>query len=319
MQSLLQFLGNPFVIYTAAAVFAFCASWIAIATLSRVYQAQRNAVSGEIIVTETNSAVIRAFLPTARVVGGTLHNLFGTNPRGFWNNLRTRVDKSLTSAGHPEGLNADEYLGFGVLSGLQWAMTVLVFVCVLTPDKMLSTETASYMFLGFLFGCFTWHNWLSAKKAARLTAIQRQLPFALDLLTLAMEAGMDFTAALGRIVTKTGNTPLGVEFALMLHEIQLGKSRSDALRDLANRCDIQDVRTVVASMIQAEELGSSLGTVLRIQAAQQRERRSQRAEEKAMKAPIKMMFPMIFILMALGLILVAPIAISFLEKFGWDF
>ena len=101
----------------------------------------------------------------------------------------------------------------------------------------------------------------------------------------------------------------------MLHEIQLGKSRTDALRDLSTHCDVQDMRTVTASLIQAEELGSPLGGILRIQAAQQRERRSQSAEEKAMKAPIKMMFPMIFILAALGVVMIAPIVITYLKNF----
>ena len=314
MEKLVQLLGNPFIITAAGAVFVGCLSWILLQALARVYQAQKG-TAGEIVVTDTQSPTIRALLPTARVIGLTLHNLLGASPQSAWNAFAARVDKALASAGRPEGLNADEYLGLGFLSGLQWSMTSLIFLFMLFPDNLFSLQTLSYMVIGFLFGCFVWRNWLTTKKMQRQVAIQRQLPFALDLLTLAMEAGMDFTSALARIVSKTGSTPLGNEFALMLHEIQLGKTRSDALRDLSNRCDIQDLRTVVASLIQAEELGSSLGVVLRIQAAQQRERRSQSAEEKAMKAPIKMMFPMIFILMALGVIMIAPIAITYLKNF----
>lgn len=313
-ETLLQLLGNPTVITAAGAVFAACICWIVVSALARVYQAQKGA-TGEIVVTDTQSPTIRALLPTARVIGMTLRNLLGTTPQSAWSAFRGRVDKALASAGRPEGLDPDEYLGFGFLSGLQWAMTSLIFLFMLFPNNLFSMQTVSYMLMGFLFGCFVWRNWLTTKKMQRQVSIQRQLPFALDLLTLAMEAGMDFTSALGRIVSKTGSTPLGNEFALMLHEIQLGKTRSDALRDLSNRCDIQDMRTVVASLIQAEELGSSLGVVLRIQAAQQRERRSQRAEEKAMKAPIKMMFPMIFILAALGVIMIAPIVITYLRNF----
>lgn len=313
-ETIIKLLGNPPVIIFAGAVLVACVSWVLLQALFRVYQAQKGA-SDEIVVTETQSPTIRSLLPTARVIGLTLHNLLGSSPQSAWVAFLGRVEKALASAGRPEGLNADEYVGFGFLSGLQWALTLLVFLFMLAPDNLFSMQTFSYMLIGFLFGCFVWRNWLTTKKMQRQVAIQRQLPFALDLLTLAMEAGMDFTSALGRIVAKAGSTPLGNEFALMLHEIQLGKTRSDALRDLSNRCDIQDLRTVVASLIQAEELGSSLGVVLRIQAAQQRERRSQAAEEKAMKAPIKMMFPMIFILAALGVIMIAPIVITYIKNF----
>jgi tight adherence protein C len=315
IDNFLYLLGQPAVIVVVAATAVACAAYLVFSALIRVYDAQRAAGAGEQVLTGTQSGLLRSFLPLARVLGLTLHNLCGRGKSSIFSTLVWRVDRALAGAGRPEGLSAHEYIGFGVLDGLLWAMIVMSFVFMLRADQLFSATTVGYFLIGFAFGVLVWRSWLTEKRAKRQIAIQRQLPFALDLLTLAMEAGMDFTSALARIVQKTGVTPLGQELSLMLHEIQLGKTRSDALRDLASRCDVQDLRTVVASLVQAEELGSSLGGVLRIQAAQQRERRSMAAEEKAMKAPIKMMFPMIFILGALFTVLVAPIVLQYLDTF----
>lgn len=308
---ILQFIGQPFVIMIAITLLVMAISWLLFNMLIRIYLQQRNA---EILVTNTQSPLIRAILPTARMLGLGIRELFGRNKKSAYQTFTHRLEREITSAGRPEGLSVDEFVGCGILSGGLWCVIAMIFIFILNPEKLFVSENIFYLLLAFIFGMITWKSWLNNKRQIRQVAVKRQLPFVLDLLTLAMEAGMDFTSALARIVSKTGKTPLGIELSLMLHEIQLGKTRADALRDLSNRCDVQDLRTVTASLIQAEELGSSLGTVLRIQAVQQRERRSQTAEEKAMKAPVKMLLPMIFILAALFVIMCAPIALAYLEN-----
>ena len=143
--------------------------------------------------------------------------------------------------------------------------------------------------LGLFFPLF----WLRDKLKTRKLAITKALPYALDLLTLGVESGMDFTAALARIIQKLGDQPLSYEFAELLRQIRMGRSRADALRDLADRVDVHELTSVVSSLIQADELGASLGPVLRIQAEQLRVRRSQRAEKLASEAPVKMLFPLV--------------------------
>ncbi len=302
------FISSPFFIILASAGFAFFASWLLVHFLHRIYKAQKQGADDEIIVTETSEGLMKSFLPMARVIGRSLRGIFhGDNNSTFYFRFSDGIERTLVAAGRPEGLIADEFIGFGILYGMLFTTLVMTGVFMLSPETVTSFAGLYFAFIIFIFGTLLWKSWLTNKLRLRQTSIVRQLPFALDLLTLAMEAGLDFTSALSRIVGKIGKSPLGQELSLMLHEIQLGKTRSNALRDFAERCDVQEVRTVVASLIQAEELGSSLGVVLRIQAAQQREKRSQIAEEKAMKAPVKMLFPMIFILGAIVVIIGAPI------------
>ena len=146
-----------------------------------------------------------------------------------------------------------------------------------------------------------------------MTMIQRALPYALDLLTLGVEAGLDFTQSLQSIVKKLGDTPLADEFQQAIQEITVGKTRSEAMRDMATRVNLQDMTSFISSLIQAEELGASLGPILRIQSDQMRVKRSQRAEEMAMKAPVKIIFPLvIFIFPATFLVILGPLFIKYL-------
>ena len=311
---LIELINNPFAIMVAASACVFFTTYLIFHFILHVYNAQK-AAGSEIIVVDASPGLMRSFLPMARAIGTTLRaSLNGQNKNSVYYRFSEGIARQLVAAGNPEGLNADEFVGFGVLYGLLWSSLALAGLAMLGTDNIFSLKSLYLALIAFGFGGLLWKGWLSNKQNIRQTSIRRQLPFALDLLTLAIEAGLDFTSALARIVSKIGNAPLGQEFSLMLHEIQLGKSRSEAMRDFAARCDVQEVRTVVASLVQAEELGSSIGLVLRIQSAQQRERRSQLAEEKAMKAPVKMLFPMIFILLALMVIIAAPIVISFVQE-----
>ncbi|HEY6911287.1 MAG TPA: type II secretion system F family protein [Myxococcales bacterium] len=151
--------------------------------------------------------------------------------------------------------------------------------------------------------------WLRDKVRVRQHRIVRALPFDLDLLTLSVEAGMDFVAALAKVVEKGRKGPLADELATVLKELKLGKTREEALRNLAARVDVPTLTSFVHALIQADRMGTPLGKVLRILSSQMRAERTQRAEKLANEAPVKLLFPLIcFIFPTLFLMLFGPIA-----------
>lgn len=151
--------------------------------------------------------------------------------------------------------------------------------------------------------------WLRDKVRVRRHSIVRALPFDLDLLTLSVEAGMDFVAALAKVVEKGRKGPLADELATVLKELKLGKTREEALRNLAARVGVPTLTSFVQALIQADRMGTPLGKVLRILSSQMRAERTQRAEKLANEAPVKLLFPLIcFIFPTLFLMLFGPIA-----------
>lgn len=151
--------------------------------------------------------------------------------------------------------------------------------------------------------------WLGSKIRNRKHVVQRALPDALDLLTICVEAGLGFDAAMAKVVEKWDNE-LSNAFAKVLQEIQFGKVRREALRSMAENLDVPDVSTFVAAVIQADQLGVSIAKVLRIQSNEMRVRRRLRAEELARQAPIKIMIPIAFLIFpALFIVLLGPSAI----------
>ncbi|MBN1316356.1 MAG: type II secretion system F family protein [Anaerolineales bacterium] len=148
--------------------------------------------------------------------------------------------------------------------------------------------------------------WLSASVSRRQLGIVRALPDALDLLTICVEAGLGFDSAMRRVADKW-DSDLSFEFGRVLQEIQLGKKRRDALRNLSDRLQVPDITTFVAAVVQAEQLGVSMTKVLRIQSDQMRIKRRQLAEKKAQEAPVKMVIPMVFLIFpSLLLVLLGP-------------
>ncbi len=151
---------------------------------------------------------------------------------------------------------------------------------------------------------------LSKIIAKRQEEILRALPYAIDLLSITVEAGMGFDAAVGYVMKKSKG-PLTEEFAKTLNEIRLGKARLDALEDLGNRTGVEDLKTFISAVVHASRLGGGITNTLRIQADSMRVRRRQRAQEEAMKAPIKIMFPLIFFIFpALFIVILGPAVIS---------
>jgi tight adherence protein C len=147
---------------------------------------------------------------------------------------------------------------------------------------------------------------IGSRARKRRDSIKAQLPDALDLLAVSVEAGLGFDGAISKL-TDHMDGPLTEEFGLTLNEIRIGESRQDALKKLSERCDTPEVSGFCRAIIQADQLGISLGRILRVQATDSRLRRQAAAEEKAMKAPIKMLFPTVmFIFPAMFLVILGP-------------
>jgi len=147
---------------------------------------------------------------------------------------------------------------------------------------------------------------VSGKARSRKDRIRAELPDALDLMAVSVEAGMGFDGAISKL-TEHMHGPLADEFALTLGEIRIGESRQDALKKMADRTSTPELSSFVRSIIQADQLGISLGRILRVQATDSRLKRQAAAEEKAMKAPIKMLFPtVLFIFPAMFLVILGP-------------
>ena len=189
---------------------------------------------------------------------------------------------------------------FGVLGML------LGFVVMQKPFMEAVLYTAGGFALGNYFPILS----LKSKISKRQDNIQKALPDALDLLTICVEAGLGFDAAMGKVYEKWDNE-LALAFGRVLREIQLGKPRRDALKDMSDRMDVADVNSFTAAIIQSEQLGVSMSKILRVQSDQMRTKRRQRAQEKAQQAPVKMMIPMVLLIFpSLWIVLLGPAVIQ---------
>lgn len=158
--------------------------------------------------------------------------------------------------------------------------------------------------------------YLTRKARARSEEMARMLPDTLDLLTVSVEAGLGFDAAIGKVCEKMDG-PLIEEFAIMAREIRVGEARRNALRNMGERAGSPEVQSFARSIIQADELGTSLGRTLRVQAQDMRIKRQIAAEEKAMKAPVKMLFPtVLFIFPAMFIVILGPAFLNIMESFS---
>lgn len=192
-----------------------------------------------------------------------------------------------------------------------WSIVLICVVVLSLFFGLLGTRAQTgnpfiFALVGAVFGFTLPRLWLTSSVRRRKEAVVKKLPDALDLMTICVDAGLTFDGAMTKVDEKWED-PLSNEFGRVVYEIQLGKTRRQALRDMSERIDVPDVQSFIASILQADQLGVSVGKVLRIQSEQMRVRRRQRAEEKAQQAPIKMLFPMIFLIFpALFVVLLGP-------------
>lgn len=209
----------------------------------------------------------------------------------------------LELAGQPNGWTVADFLGVrGLAAIVAGGLPFLFLLISRAPADRLILFTGGFVVLGFMLPSI----WLGNKIKARRKEILRALPDSLDLMTIAIEAGLGFDAAMGKVIEKWNNE-LSAAFARALSEMRLGRSRRDALRDLANRVELEELTSFIAAILQADQLGVSMAKVMRIQSEQMRVRRRQRAEEAAQKAPIKMLIPMAFLIFpAIFIVLLGP-------------
>src|SRR5882762_81023 len=168
---------------------------------------------------------------------------------------------------------------------------------------------------GVVFGFFMPELWLSDMTKGRNLKILKRLPSFLDIVTMAVEAGMNLSTALQKSVEKMPSGPLLVEINRLLREVRAGKPRTDAMRDMAARLDFGPINSVVSALVQGEMMGSSLGPILRAQSEQRRTERFQRAEKLALEAPVKMLGPLILCIFPCTFIVLAfPIAVQLMRS-----
>lgn len=215
----------------------------------------------------------------------------------------------LRIAGIDFSLNPAQYLAGRLLWGLVFAgvgawLAMTFQMSVLWPSV-----------LGFLLGFVYPAIWLKDRIDVRRRQALKSLPFMLDLITLCVESGLNLTGAISQAVDKGPAGALKDEFARLLRDVRAGRPRAEALRELASRMDMPAISSFVATLIQAEATGMSLGPILRAQADQRRIERFARAEKLAMEAPVKMLFPLIFFIFpCVFAILMFPIVMKFMTS-----
>ena len=223
-----------------------------------------------------------------------------------------RLKTNLQMAGNPGGITPTMFVGLRM--GL--ALVLGLIITLVTSRTMPITQALMYSSIGFVMGYMLPVMWLGRKITGRKHSIQKALPDALDLLCISVEAGLAFDLALQR-VTQKWDDELSREFKRVLSDVRLGRTRREALRDLALRTGVEDVQTFTAAVIQADQLGVSMSKILRLQSDQMRVRRRQRAESLAQQAPIKMLFPMVFLIFpALFVVILGPAVPKLMAAFG---
>ncbi len=232
----------------------------------------------------SGSLVNRILLPSFKSLGRLLGRL---TPSSTLQGL----NRQLSIAGNPLGLGAREFYGIRMIF-------LMLGLCVIylslrpgfTLTRLMIAVLALYVTVYFP------KIWLRGRVRSRQNKIRKGLPDALDMLSVCADAGLGFDQSLQRI-SEYWNTPVGIEFGRVVKEMEMGLSRQEALRNLANRLDITELSSFVAVIIQSDQLGMSIADTLQAQAKQMREERRFRAQEQARKLPLKMLLPMVTLIM----------------------
>lgn len=228
------------------------------------------------------------------------------NQRLLWPGYVAYVARRLVTAGNPRG-----YAPHDIMS----LQEIGLFLGLLLGIFLMNAADAS---VGWALACAAVGGayplfWLNDQVTRRHIQIGRALPFHLDLLTLSVEAGLDFTAALARVVEKGKPGPLREELDLVLKQLKMGKTREEALKAMMDRVSYAPISSFVSALVQADRMRTSIGKVLRVQATQLRIERTQRAEKLANEAPVKMLFPLVACFFpTMFLILFGPIVFRFM-------
>ncbi|WP_183095508.1 type II secretion system F family protein [Nocardioides stalactiti] len=224
-----------------------------------------------------------------------------------------RIRHKLDLAGNPRDLSVDRIVSLKVMAA------VVLGLCGLAYALLISASPLIYLALGAgggVVGFLAPDLWLYQQAYDRSEEIRRTLADAVDLLTISVEAGLGFDAALQQVARNTGG-PLAEEFSRVLREMQLGKGRSESLRSLGDRTNVDDLKTFVGAMVQADSFGISIAQVLRVQSGEMRVKRRQHAEKRAQQVPVKIMIPLILcVLPCLMTVVMGPAIINVVKQFG---
>ncbi len=260
---------------------------------------------------ELRKEVERPF--SERVIAPLGDQVVGLGRRLVRADAAARIQHRLDVAGNPSGWDVTRIIGVKALA----AVLLTILGLMWTAGLGLSVVQAVVLSAGVgAFGFVLPNIVLYNAGLKREHEMQRALPDALDLMTVSVEAGLAFDAALAKVVRNTDG-PLAQEFARLLQEMQIGQGRGEAMRAMAERSTLPDLRSFSLAIVQADHLGVPIGRVLRIQSKEMRTKRRQRAEEKAMKVPVLITIPLVlFILPCLFLIVGGPAVIQVLNGFG---
>jgi tight adherence protein C len=235
-----------------------------------------------------------------------IRKMGAVNRRFMWPGYEAKMRKSLIKAGDPSGYKPEDIMA---LQQLGWVVGLLGGLVLANGLGMNLAWSLAVAFFGMFYPMI----WVNDQVKKRHLLISRALPYNLDLLTLSVEAGLDFTGALAKVVEKGKAGPLKEELALVLKQLKMGKTREEALKAMIVRVDLPSLTTFVTALVQADKMGTSLGKVLRIQSTQMRIDRTQRAEKLAGEAPVKMLFPLIAcIFPTVFMVLFGPIVFQFM-------
>jgi tight adherence protein C len=251
------------------------------------------------------SAMDRLIMPSIRRMGRGAVRLTPFD-------LDARINEQLVLAGNPPGWDAERVVAMKIIGAIIGVIGGALLAALLPVPGWL--RIVFVVMIG-LIGYTIPSSQIRSMASKRQRTIQKQLPDVMDLLTISVEAGLGFDAALAQ-VTKNVPGPLAEEMSRLLQEVQIGVSRADAFRSLSTRTNVLELQSFTLSMIQADMFGVSIANVLRAQSRELRQKRRQRAEEIAQKIPVKLLFPMIFmVLPALFIIVLGPGAIQIYDQF----
>ena len=227
--------------------------------------------------------------------------------------MRTNIEKKITYAGNPKNLNFNRFVSIQVI------LVVVLFAFSMLGFSLLPGVPGGRAFglslLMGLLGIIIPVVILNSQAAKRQLEIQRALPDTLDMLLVSVEAGLGFDMAMKRVAAQSEGALIR-EISRALEEIRMGKSREESLRGIVFRTGVPDLSSFISAIIQAEQLGTNIANTLRVQANTMRQKRRQRAEQAAMKAPIKMLFPIVlFIFPSLFVVILGPAVIQIVQTF----
>ncbi|RYC05298.1 type II secretion system F family protein [Nocardioides zhouii] len=296
-----------------------CLSMILALSVIGVITAERRGVARSVAAIQaldSAPSVLKAEIerPFAeRVIAPLGERMVGLGRRLVRADTARKIQYRLNIAGNPPAWDVNRILGLKVLGG--GIFTVLGFFYLLGQHWPLYKLVLATVAAG-LFGYVLPNIMLYNAGQKRELLMRNSLPDAMDLLTISVEAGLGFDAAVSR-VAKNGDGPLNQEFARLLQEMQLGRGRTEAMRAMAERTSLQDLKSFCLAMVQADSLGIPIARVLRIQSKEMRTKRRQRAEEKAQQVPIRMMIPLVlFILPCLFIVILGPAGIQIADTFA---